>query len=75
MYFLIDKYKPDFISLSEANYNNIKREQIRGYSIEMSYLGIGCTTSRVITIIYLSLHYTRRRDLEQNYIAARVWQK
>ena len=47
-------------------------EQIRGYSVEMNDLGIGYPISRVVTLIHLSLNYTRRKDLEQNYIAAIV---
>ena len=72
LYFLIDKYKPHFISLSEANYNNMDGEQIRGYSVEMNDLGIGYKISRVVTLIHSTLNYTRRKDLEQNYLAAIV---
>ena len=38
----------------------------------MNDLGIGHNTSRVINLIHSSLHYTRRKDLEQNYIGAIV---
>ena len=66
---LIDKHKPHVISLAEANYNIMEGHSIVDYNVEYNDFGIGHNISRMVTLIHKSIRYTRRKDLEVNYIS------
>ena len=66
---IIDKFQPHVISICEANYCNVTKEQINNYNIETNDLGIGYEKSRVLLLIHESIQYKRRLDLEKPYLA------
>ena len=69
IHYIIDKHKPLIFSISEANYCNINKTIIDGYSIESCDFKIDYHTSRQILLIHKSLTYTRRKDLEKPHLA------
>ena len=72
IYFILDKYKPHIMSISEANYDNIDRTDIPDYRIETNDIGVGHDISRQILLIHNTIDYTRTYDNIEKYIAAIV---
>ena len=56
LYFVLDKYKPHIVSLSEVNYENNDRILIPDYRIETNDLGVGHNISRQLLLIQLTIH-------------------
>ena len=72
---LINTYKPDILSLSEANLNNNVGDiqlNIPGYKIERPLCSQKTNNARCILIIKDSINYKCRLDLE-NYINTSIW--
>ena len=72
MYFVLDKFRPHIVSISEANYDNIDRINIPDYRIETNDLGVGHNISRQLLLIHNTIDYTWTYDCVDNYIAAIV---
>ena len=56
LYFVLDKYKPHIVSLSEANYDNNDRILILDYRIEANDIGVRHNISRQLLLIQLTIH-------------------
>ena len=74
IYLIIDKFSPDFLSLSEANYDVNSNTKIPGYGIESNHLNINNYIARSIVIIKESLSYTRCYEFENINISS-IWLK
>ena len=46
----LDRHKPDFFAIHEANYNILKDKGLRGYNIEYNRLHINSVISRTIRL-------------------------
>ena len=56
LYFVLDKYKPHIVSLSEATYDNNDRILILDYRIEANDIGVRHNISRQLLLIQLTIH-------------------
>ena len=72
IYYVLEKYKPHMMSISEANYDNVEKMKIKDYSVEHNDLGKGHKISRQILLVHNTIEYTRKCELETKYIAAIV---
>ena len=60
----LDRYKPDFFAIQEANYNILKDKGFSGYNLEYNTLHVNCVISRTLLLIKKGINYKRRYDLE-----------
>ena len=67
--YVLDKYKPHIMSISEANYDNNDRIQIPDYNIETNDLGVGHDISRQILLVHNTIEYTWTYDNIDRYLA------
>ena len=74
---IIDKYKPNLISLSEANYDiaaNDSNHQFLHYNVEFTDQKVGLNLSRQVVLIDKRLNYTRVENLEGK-LDCTIWVK
>ena len=67
---ILNKFKPQIWSISEANYDIKGGQNLTDYKIEYSDMGIGYNLARQVLIVHNSINYIRRKDLEQKYISS-----
>ena len=60
----LDRHKPDFFAIHEANYNILKDKGFKGYNIEYNTLHINSVISRTILLIKKGINFKRRYDIE-----------
>ena len=68
----IDRFKPDFFAIQEANFEIGNDKGFVGYNIECNQLSKSYSISRSILLIKNGIQYKRRYDLETQFISS-VW--
>ena len=68
----LDRYKPDFFAIQEANYNTLKDKGFSGYNLEYNTLHVNCVISQTLLLIKKGINYKRRYDLE-NPLVSSIW--
>lgn len=64
--FILDKYKPHVISISEANYDNLEQLQISEYKVETNGLGVGHDFLDIYYLYIIQLNMTVERTMNKN---------
>ena len=72
LYMTLDDFKPDFMSIAEANMSFKNPVCIKGYNMETNRLHIMSTFTRSILLINNKISYTCRHDLEDPLISS-IW--
>ena len=68
----LDRHKPDFFAIHEANYNILKDKGFKGYNIEYNMLHINSVISRTILLIKKGINFKRRYNIENIGISS-IW--
>lgn len=68
----LERHRPDFFTIHEANYNVLKDKGFSGYNLKYNTLYINSVISRTMLLVKKGINFKRRYDLDNSIIPS-IW--